>query len=96
MTELCPCSGSKVGSGLFWALSWQFWPHFLKISTSNMFCPVFTLKLIGKPNYKSIGLKMTMLAPEKPYKWSYLNSCNFGYYQYFAMIIFAAVRRLNS
>ena len=50
---------------------------------------------------------MTILAPEKTQKWPlYLNSCfssvrhsksrNFGYNQYFAMILFAAVRGLKS
>ena len=32
---------------------------FFKISTSNLFCPAFTIRLIGKPNKKSIGPKIT-------------------------------------
>ena len=30
---------------------------FFEISTSNLFCPTFTIRLIGKPNKKSIGPK---------------------------------------
>ena len=47
---------------------------FFKISTSNLFCPVFTIKLIGKTNKMSVGPKITSLAPKKPHKWPYLNS----------------------
>ena len=46
----------------------------VSLLTSNLFCPSFALRLIGRPNKKSIGLKMTILAPEKPQKWTYLNS----------------------
>ena len=31
---------------------------FFKISTSNLFCPAFTIRLIGKPNKKSIRPKI--------------------------------------
>ena len=48
---------------------WLFWPHFLKISTSNLFCPASTIRFIGKPNKKSVGPKITSLAPKKPHKW---------------------------
>ena len=37
---------------------------FFNISPSNLFYPSFTLRLIGKPNKMSIGLKMTILAPK--------------------------------
>ena len=47
---------------------------FFKISTSNLFRLAFTLRLIGKPNEKSIGPKITSLAFKKPHKWPYLNS----------------------
>ena len=47
---------------------------FFKISTLNLFCPAFTIRLKGKPNKKSIGLKITSLASKKPHKWPYLNS----------------------
>ena len=40
----------------------------------HIFCSSFTLRLISKPNEKSIELKMTIVAPEKPQKWPYLNS----------------------
>ena len=33
---------------------------FFKISTLNLFCSAFTLRLIGKPNWKSIGPKITI------------------------------------
>ena len=33
---------------------------FIMISTSKLFCPAFTIRLIGKPNYKSIGSKRHM------------------------------------
>ena len=46
----------------------------LKISTSNLFCPAFTIRLIGKPNKKSIRPKITSLASKKTHKWRYLNS----------------------
>ena len=51
---------------------------FFKISTSNLFCPAFTIRLIGKPNKKSIGPKITSLASKKAHKWPYLNS---GFFQ---------------
>ena len=50
---------------------------FFKISTSNLFCPAFTIRLIGKPNKKSIGPKITSLASKKAHKWPYLNSVFF-------------------
>ena len=51
---------------------------FFKISTLNLFCPAFTIRLIGKPNKKSIGPKITSLASKKAHKWPYLNS---GFFQ---------------
>ena len=51
---------------------------FFKMSTSNLFCKVFTIRLIGKPNKKSIGPKVTSLAPKKAHKWAYLN---LGFFQ---------------
>ena len=47
------------------ALKWQlaYFAAFFKIST-NLFCPVFTLRLIGKPNKKSIGPK-SKIKPSK-------------------------------
>ena len=32
---------------------------FFKISTSNLFCHASTIRLIGKPNKKSVGPKIT-------------------------------------
>ena len=63
----------KSGIWPILGLEWTILATLLKISTSNLFCPAFTLRLIGKPNKKSIGLKMTILAPEKPQKWPYFN-----------------------
>ena len=59
---------------------------FFKISTSNLFCQAFTIGLIGKPNKKSIGLKITSLASKKPHTWPYLK---FGHVcdQIFSMIL---------
>ena len=66
MTELCQLEGHarKWQLAYFW-LKLAILAIFFKISTSNLFCPVFTLRLIGKPNKKSSGLKMTILAPEQ-------------------------------
>ena len=47
---------------------------FFKISTSNLFCLAFTIRLIGKPNGKTIEPKIISLASKKPHKWPYLNS----------------------
>ena len=42
-------SRSKVAVGLFWAKI-DILATFFKISTFNLFCQVFALRLIGKPN----------------------------------------------
>ena len=65
-------SPKKVAVGLYFGLKLDILAilaTFFKISTSNLFCPAFTLILIGKRNKKSIGLKITILAPERPQKW---------------------------
>ena len=57
MIELCQLK-SSLKSGI--------WPILgLKISTSNLFCPAFTIRLIGKPNRKSIGPKNYQLSFQK-------------------------------
>ena len=108
MTELCQLEGCMLKQQLaYFGLKLAILTTFFKISTYNLFCPSFTLRFIGDPNKKSIGLKITILAPKKTTKWPYLNSryfqsvrhsksCNSGYNQYFSMILFAAVKRLNS
>ena len=69
MIELCPLMSRPI-LGLKLAIL----ATFFKISTSNLFCSAFTIRLIGKPNKKSVGPKITSLAPKKPHKWPYLNS----------------------
>ena len=75
MIELCPLM-SRLKSGIWPVLGLKLaiLATFLKISTSNLFCPAFTIRLIGKPNKKSVGPKITSLAPKKPDKRPYLNS----------------------
>ena len=79
MIELCPLM-SRLKSGIWPGLGLKLaiLATFFKISTSNLFCPAFKIRLIGKPNKKSVGPKITSLAPEKPHKWPYLNS---GFFQ---------------
>ena len=75
MIELCPLT-SRLKSGIWPVLGLKLaiLATFFKISTSNLFCPAFTIRLIGKPNKKSVEPKITSLAPKKPY----LNS---GFFQ---------------
>ena len=71
---------SRVKSGIWpiLGLKLAILATFFKKSTSNLFCLAFTIRLIGKPNGKSIGPKITSLASKKPHKWPYLNS---GFFQ---------------
>ena len=79
MIELCPIM-SRLKSGIWPILGFKLaiLATFFKISTSNLFCPAFTIRLIGKPNKKSVGPKISSLATKKPHKWPYLNS---GFFQ---------------
>ena len=79
MIELCPLM-SRLKSGIWpiLGLKLAILATFFKISTSNLFFPEFTIRLIGKANEKSVGPKITSLAPKKPHKWPYLNS---GFFQ---------------
>ena len=79
MIELCLLM-SRLKSGIWpiLGLKLAILATFFKISTSNMFRPAFTIRLIGKPNKKLVGPKITSLAPIKPHKWPYLNS---GFFQ---------------
>ena len=79
MNELCQLM-SRLKSGIWpiLGLKLAILATFIDISTSNLFCPSFTIRLIGKPNKKSIGPKITSLASKKPHKWPYLNS---GFFQ---------------
>ena len=60
MIEKCPRM-SRLKSGIWpiLGLKLAILATFFKISTSNLFCPTFTIRLIGKPNKKSIGPKIT-------------------------------------
>ena len=51
MTELYPLM-FRLKSGIWpiLCLKLAILATFFKISTSNLFCPAFTLRLIGKPN----------------------------------------------
>ena len=79
MIELCQLI-SRLKSGIWpiLGLKLAILATFFEISTSNLFCLTFTIRLIGKPNKKSIGPKITSLASKKPHKWPYLNS---GFFQ---------------
>ena len=79
MIELCPRM-SRLKSGIWpiLGINVAILATFFKISTSNLFCPAFTIRLIGKPNEKSIGPKITSLASKKAHKSPYLNS---GFFQ---------------
>ena len=79
MIELCQLM-SRLKSGIWpiLGLKLAILATFFVISTSNLFCPRFTIGLIGKPNKKSIRPKLTSLASKKPHKWPYLNS---GFFQ---------------
>ena len=81
MIELCQLmSRLKVKSGIWHVLGLKLaiLATFFKISPSNLFFPAFTIRLIGKPNKKSVGPEITSLTPKKPHKWLYLNS---GFFQ---------------
>ena len=60
MIELCPLM-SRLKSGIWPVLGLKLaiLAIFFKISTSNLFCLAFTIRLIGKPNKKSVGPKIT-------------------------------------
>ena len=79
MIELCPIM-SRLKSGIWpiLGLKLAILATFFKKSTSNLFCPAFTIRLIGKPNKKSVGPKISSLATKKPHKGPYLNS---GFFQ---------------
>ena len=79
MIELCPIM-SRLKSGIWpiLGLKLAILATFFKKSTSNLFCRAFTIRLIGKPNKKSVGPKISSLATKKPHKWPYLNS---GFFQ---------------
>ena len=75
MIELCHLmSWLKSGIWPILGLELAILATFFKISTSNLFCPAFTIRLIGKLNKKSIGPKITSLTSKKAHKWPYLNS----------------------
>ena len=71
MIELCPIM-SRLKSGIWpiLGLKLAILATFFKKSTSNLFCPAFTIRLIGP--------KISSLATKKPHKWPYLNS---GFFQ---------------
>ena len=79
MIELCPLM-SRLKSDIWPVLGLKLaiLATFFKLSTSNLFCPAFTIRLIEKLNKKSVGPKIASLAPKKPHKWPYLNS---GFFQ---------------
>ena len=79
MIELCPLM-SRLKSGIWpiLGLNLAILATIFKISTSNFFCSAFAIRLIGKPNKKSIGPKIISLASKKPHKWPYLNP---GFFQ---------------
>ena len=58
MIELCPLM-SRLKSGIWpiLGLKLAILVTFFEILTSNLFCPIFTIRSIGKPNKKSIGPK---------------------------------------
>ena len=60
MVELCPLM-SRLKSGIWPILGLKLviLATFFKISASNLFCLVFTIRLIGKPNKKSVRSKIT-------------------------------------
>ena len=62
MTQLCPIEGRTPE----WQLAY-FRPNvaailatFFETSTLNFFCPPFTLRLVGKPIIKLIGLNLAI------------------------------------
>ena len=65
MIELCPLM-SRLKSGIWPVLGLKLaiFSTFFKIWTSNLFCPVFTMRLIAKPNKKSVRPKITSLETE--------------------------------
>ena len=65
MIEVCQLM-SRLKSGILpiLGLKLAILATFLKILTSNLFCPAFTIRLIGKPNKKSVGPKITSVAPK--------------------------------
>ena len=75
MIELCSLM-SRLKSGIWPVLGLKLaiLATFFKISNSNLFCLALTIRLIGKPNKKSVGPKITSLASKKAHKWPYLNS----------------------
>ena len=83
---------------------------FFEILTSNLFYPLFTLKLMGKPILKSIKLNLATLAHKNFQKtklyWPYLKkrffhsashiwSNNLSYNKYFSKILFAVATQPN-
>ena len=65
MIELCQLL-SRLKSGIWpiLGLKLAILARFFEISTSNLFCQVFTLRLIGKTSKKSIGPKITIKPPK--------------------------------
>ena len=49
------CPGSKVVSGLFWALSWLFWPHFLRYRLQICYFGQIFAKFLAEMGSKFFG-----------------------------------------
>ena len=65
MIELCRLmSRLKIGIWPVLGLKLAILATFFKISTSNLFCPAFTIRLIGKPNKKSADPKLPVKPPK--------------------------------
>ena len=93
MTELCQLEGcARKWQLAYFGLKVDYYGHIFKISTSNLFCPSFTLEVNRTQN--------DYFSPRKKQKMAifafFYSVRHFGYYQYFSMISFASVRGLNS
>ena len=63
MTKLWPSRDwPKVAARLILSHFLAILAIFLEIQPSNLFCPSFLSRVIGKPNFRPIGLKMTNLS----------------------------------
>ena len=60
--------GDRAAMDPFWVGAWPMaiLDPFFEISSSNLFCPSFLSRMMGKPKFSTIGLKMAHLAHKTP------------------------------
>ena len=95
MAELWPFKGWRPrGDGPIFGGGMTILVPFFEISSSDLFCPSFLSRMMGKPKFNTIGLEMAHLAHKTPIlahcghylKMRFSQNINFiGWYQIYSL-----------